>query len=38
VIKALLKFVLTRRAIIMTGTLVFLAGGLAAFSNLNIEA
>ena len=37
-IKALLKFVLTRRAIIMTGTLVFLAGGLAAFSNLNIEA
>jgi len=38
VIKALLKFVLTRRAIIITGTLVFLAGGLAAFSNLNIEA
>jgi heavy metal efflux system protein len=38
VIKALLKFVLTRRAIIMTGALVFLAGGLAAFSNLNIEA
>jgi heavy metal efflux system protein len=37
-IKALLKFVLTRRAIIMTGALVFLAGGLAAFSNLNIEA
>ena len=37
-IKALLKFVLTRRAIIITGTLVFLAGGLAAFSNLNIEA
>ena len=37
-IKALLKFVLTRRAIIMTGTLVFLVGGLAAFSNLNIEA
>jgi heavy metal efflux system protein len=38
VIKALLKFVLTRRAIIMTGTLVFLAGGLAAYFNLNIEA
>ncbi|MGB6326970.1 MAG: CusA/CzcA family heavy metal efflux RND transporter [Methylocella sp.] len=37
-IKALLTFVLTRRAIIMTGTLVFIAGGLAAFSNLNIEA
>lgn len=37
-IKALFTFVLTRRAIIMTGTLVFLAGGLAAFSNLNIEA
>jgi heavy metal efflux system protein len=38
VIKTLLKFVLTRRAIIVTGTLVFLAGGLAAFWNLNIEA
>ncbi|MGB6177233.1 MAG: efflux RND transporter permease subunit [Methylocella sp.] len=37
-IKALLAFVLTRRAIIMTGTLVFIAGGLAAFSSLNIEA
>jgi cobalt-zinc-cadmium resistance protein CzcA len=38
VIKALLAFVLTRRAIIMIGTLVFIAGGLAAFSYLNIEA
>jgi cobalt-zinc-cadmium resistance protein CzcA len=38
VIKALLKFVLTRRAIIITGTLVFLVGGLAAFWNLDIEA
>jgi heavy metal efflux system protein len=38
VIKALLAFVLTRRAIIVTGTLVFIAGGLAAFSYLNIEA
>ncbi len=37
-IKALLTFVLTRRAIIVTGTLVFIAGGLAAFWNLNIEA
>ena len=37
-IKALLSFVLTRRAIIMTGTLVFLAAGLVAFTKLNIEA
>lgn len=37
-IKALLTFVLTRRAIVMTGTLVFIIGGLAAFWNLNIEA
>jgi heavy metal efflux system protein len=37
-IKTLLAFVLTRRAIIITGTLVFIVGGLAAFSNLNIEA
>jgi heavy metal efflux system protein len=38
VIKTLLTFVLTRRAIIVIGTLVFLVGGLAAFWKLNIEA
>jgi heavy metal efflux system protein len=38
VIKTLFTFVLTRRAIIVTGTLVFIVGGLAAFLNLNIEA
>jgi heavy metal efflux system protein len=38
VLKAVLAFGLTRRAIIMLGLLVFVAGGVVAFSKLNIEA
>ena len=36
--KALLAFVLTRRTIVILGLLVFLCGGLVAFTKLNIEA
>jgi len=38
VLKALLAFALSRRAIVLLGLLVLLAGGLVAFSKLNIEA
>jgi cobalt-zinc-cadmium resistance protein CzcA len=38
VLKPLLTFVLTRRAIVVLGLIVFVAGGLAAFLRLNIEA
>jgi cobalt-zinc-cadmium resistance protein CzcA len=38
VLKGILVFVLTRRAIILLGLLVFIAGGLIAFAKLNIEA
>ena len=37
-LKGLLAFGLTRRAIIVLGLLVFIGVGLAAFSKLNIEA
>jgi len=37
-IKALLEFVLTRRAIVVLGLLVFCAAGVIAFTRLNIEA
>jgi cobalt-zinc-cadmium resistance protein CzcA len=37
-IKAIVGFVLTRRPIALLGLLVFIGGGLAAFSKLNIEA
>jgi heavy metal efflux system protein len=37
-LKALLAFALTRRAIIMLCLAVFVCGGLFAYSNLNIEA
>ena len=37
-LKGLLAFGLTRRPIILLGLLVFLAGGLIAFTKLNIEA
>ncbi len=37
-LKGILAFGLTRRAIILLGLLVFIAGGLVAFSRLNIEA
>ena len=37
-LKSILAFGLTRRAIILLGLLVFIAGGLVAFSRLNIEA
>ena len=37
-LKGVLAFGLTRRAIIMLGLLVFIAAGLAAFARLNIEA
>ncbi len=37
-LKGMLKFGLTRRPIIMLGLLVFIGGGLLAFSKLNIEA
>ena len=38
VLKGILAFGLTRRAIVMLGLLVFIAGGLVAFTRLNIEA
>jgi cobalt-zinc-cadmium resistance protein CzcA len=38
VLKGILTFVLTRRAIALLGLLVFIGGGLVAFSKLNIEA
>jgi heavy metal efflux system protein len=38
VLKALLTFALSRRAIVLLGLLVLLGGGLVAFSKLNIEA
>jgi heavy metal efflux system protein len=37
-LKGILAFGLTRRAIILLGLLVFIVGGLIAFSRLNIEA
>ena len=37
-LKGILAFGLTRRAIILLGLLVFIAGGLVAFTKLNIEA
>ena len=37
-LKGILAFGLTRRAIILLGLLVFIGGGLVAFSRLNIEA
>jgi cobalt-zinc-cadmium resistance protein CzcA len=37
-LKAILTFALTRRAIILLSLLVFVCGGLFAYSNLNIEA
>ena len=37
-LKGTLAFGLTRRAIVLLGLLVFIAGGLIAFSRLNIEA
>ena len=36
--KFILTFVLTRRTIVILGLLVFIAGGLIAFTKLNIEA
>src|ERR1700675_1216953 len=36
--KAILGFALSRRAIILLGLIVFIAGGLIAYSKLNIEA
>jgi cobalt-zinc-cadmium resistance protein CzcA len=38
VLKAILTFALTRRAIIVLGLVVLIAGGIIAFSKLNIEA
>ena len=37
-LKGILAFGLTRRAIVLLGVLVFIAGGLIAFTRLNIEA
>ncbi len=37
-LKGIVAFGLTRRAIILLGLLVFVAAGLVAFSKLNIEA
>ncbi len=37
-LKGIVAFGLTRRAIVLLGLLVFIAGGLVAFSRLNIEA
>ncbi len=37
-LKGLIEFCLTRRTVVITVLLVFLGAGLAAFSNLNIEA
>jgi heavy metal efflux system protein len=38
VLKSIIAFGLTRRAIILLGLLVFVAGGVVAFTKLNIEA
>jgi heavy metal efflux system protein len=38
VLKGIVAFALTRRAIMLLGLLVFIAGGLIAFTRLNIEA
>jgi cobalt-zinc-cadmium resistance protein CzcA len=38
VLKSILAFVLTRRTMVLVGLFVFLAGGIAAFRALNIEA
>jgi heavy metal efflux system protein len=38
VLKSIIAFGLTRRAIVLLGLLVFIAGGLIAFTRLNIEA
>jgi heavy metal efflux system protein len=38
VLKGIVAFGLTRRAIVLLGLLVFIAGGLIAFTRLNIEA
>jgi heavy metal efflux system protein len=38
VLKSVLTFALSRRPIILLGLLVFIGGGLIAFSKLNIEA
>jgi len=37
-LKGVLAFVITRRAIVLLGLMVFLGGGVAAFTMLNIEA
>ena len=37
-LKGILAFVLTRRTIVLLGLMVFLGGGIAAFTMLNIEA
>ena len=37
-LKGVLAFVLTRRAIVLLGLMVFLGAGVAAFTMLNIEA
>ena len=37
-IKSILEFGLTRSAIVVLGLLVFCAGGLVAFTRLNVEA
>ncbi len=37
-LKGVLAFVLTRRTIVLLGLMVFLGGGIAAFTMLNIEA
>src|SRR6202022_3442550 len=36
--KAIFGFALSRRAIVLLGLIVFIAGGLIAYSKLNIEA
>jgi heavy metal efflux system protein len=38
VLKGIVAFGLTRRAIVLLGLLVFIAGGIVAFTRLNIEA
>jgi cobalt-zinc-cadmium resistance protein CzcA len=38
VLRGIIAFGLTRRAIVLLGLLVFIAGGLVAFTRLNIEA
>jgi cobalt-zinc-cadmium resistance protein CzcA len=37
-LKGIVAFGLTRRAIVLLGLLVFIVGGLIAFTRLNIEA